>query len=112
AVTYTSDFGPSLDGFVDDTVALAQLSEPDELNELPDPSLFARDTPDLALWDDAALSTTAHDAIELCRAGERAARGYSPRVTNSEGASYGRTVGGRALVIAGRGGERFAGGYR
>src|SRR5436853_3043156 len=29
AVTYTSDFGPGLDRFVDETVALAGLSEPD-----------------------------------------------------------------------------------
>ena len=111
AVTYTSDFGSGLDRFVDETVALAQLAEPDELNELPDEAQFARDIPDLALWDESALSTTAHEAQRLAVAGEAAARGYSPKVTNSEGASYSRTVGARALCIEGPG-VAFAAGYR
>ena len=112
AVTYTSDFR-TLDRFVDDTVELAKLSEPDELNTLPDADLLAKgELPELELWDDKALDTSAHDAQRLAIEGEKAARGYSPKITNSEGATYSRNVGARALAILGRNGQEFAGGTR
>ncbi|HEX2574434.1 MAG TPA: TldD/PmbA family protein [Polyangia bacterium] len=115
AVTYTSDFGAGLERFVEETVTLAELSEPDELNELPDPSGYATEIPDLDLWDERALSTTAHEALEMAKEAERAARGFSSQVTNSEGATYSRNVGSRAFVALGgpkQGGAEFAGGYR
>ena len=113
AVTYTSDLqGDALDRFVDETVDLAALAEPDDFNELPPADRFAREIPELELTDERVLRTTAPDAIALAIAGEAAARAYSPKITNSEGASFSRTHGSIAFVVFGKGGEHFSGGYR
>ncbi len=113
AVTYTSDLGPdALDRFVDDTVALAELAEPDELNELPPASAYAPlPVPALDLYDERVLSVTAAQALQTAIEGERAARAFSPKITNSDGASYARVAGATALAVAGRGVE-WAAGYR
>jgi PmbA protein len=109
ALTYTSDLSDAaLERFVADSVELAKLAEPDELNELPPRDQLATTFPDLELWDEAAMSVTAKDAIELCRRGEAAARAFSPKVTNSEGATYGRVVGASALASS----DGFAGSFR
>jgi PmbA protein len=109
AVTYTSDFsGGSLETFVKDTVALARLAEPDELNTLPDPAEYAAELPDLDLWDEAVLGVDAGTALGWARAGEAAARKADPRVTNSEGASFSRTAGAVAFATS----AGFAAGYR
>jgi PmbA protein len=117
AVTYTSDLGPgALDRFVDETVELAALAEPDELNELPPADSYARELPELELFDERLPGVTAVEGLRLAIEGEAAARAYSPKITNSDGASYSRNHGSVALVVFARGGgagaeERFAGGY-
>jgi PmbA protein len=109
ALTYTSDLSAAaLDRFVADSVDLAKLAEPDELNELPPAAELATTVPELDLWDESALATTAKDALDLCRRSEAAARAYSDKVTNSEGATYSRVAG--ATAFASTGG--FAGGFR
>jgi PmbA protein len=109
ALTYTSDLSAAaLDRFVAESVELAKLAEPDELNELPPRDQLATTFPDLELWDDAALSVDAKSAIERCKKGEAAARGFSPKVTNSEGATYSRVVGASAFASS----DGFAGGFR
>jgi PmbA protein len=109
ALTYTSDLSErALDTFIADSVELARLSEPDELNELPPVEELATSLPELDLYDETALKTTAKDALELCKRAEGAARAFSPRVTNSEGAIYSRVVG--ASAFANTGG--FAGAFR
>jgi PmbA protein len=109
AVTYSSDMRPhALDGFVAETVALAALSEPDELNTLPSADELATEVPDLDLYDERTLSIDAAEALRRCQRGERAALDHDPRVTNSEGASWSRNVG--AVAFASSGG--FVGGYR
>ena len=113
AVTYTSDLGrDALDRFVDETVELAALAEPDELNELPPDDSRATEWADLDLFDERSLAATAEQGIRLAVEGERAALDYSPKITNSEGASFSRTYGSVAMVIAGRGRAGFEGGYR
>ena len=113
AVTYTSDLREAaLDSFVDETVELAALAEPDPMNELPPEESYATSYPDLALYDERTLDITAEQAIQLAVLGERAARDYSPKITNSEGASFSRNHGSTALVVEGRGRGGFAGGYR
>lgn len=113
AVTYTSDLRPeALERFVDETVELAALAEPDPHNELPPEDSYARSLPDLGLFDEQVLAITTQQAIALAVAGEAAARGFSPRITNSDGASFSRTHGSSALVVEGRGRAGFAGGYR
>ena len=111
AVTYTSDFTPEgLAAFVADSVALSRLAEPDELNELPEREwLLKGAAPDLDLWDDDALTVTTEDALTRARTAEAAALGYSPKVTNTDGASYSRVVGAGALALADRSGVVFSG---
>jgi PmbA protein len=109
ALTYTSDLSPAaLDRFVADSVELAKLAEPDELNALPDRAELATAQPDLELWDPAALSVNAKDALELCKRGEAAAQAFSPKVTNSEGATWSRVVGASAFAST----DGFSGAYR
>jgi len=109
AVTYTSDLRRrSLESFVAETVALADLAEPDEYGGLPDPAELARDVPDLDLYDDTVADVDAAWAIRQCIAGEKAALGHDKRVTNSEGATWSRVLGATAFATSGG----FAGGYR
>jgi PmbA protein len=107
ANTYTSDLGrDALAGFVRDSVALARLAEPDELNTLPEACAPA--AAELELWDERTLGVDAARALEWCVEGEAAARRADPRVTNSEGATFARTAG--AVAFANSAG--FASGYR
>lgn len=109
AVTYTSDLrNEPLEDFVAETVTLAALSEPDELNRLPDPADLARAVPDLDLWDESCMSLDAAEALRRCQRAEKAAFDHDPRVTNSDGASFSRVVGASAFASSGG----FCGGSR
>ncbi len=109
AVTHTSDMRPSaLVSFVGETVRLAEVSEPDELNRLPDADELAKEVPDLDLYDPEAVKLDAAEALRRAKAGEAAALQYDERVTNSEGATYSRVLG--AVAFANSAG--FVGGYR
>lgn len=102
ALTSTSDLTPSgLDRFVKDALELADLSQEDPFAGPADPVLLMRDEPaDLDTFDPAGGSIDAGRAVERARAGEDAARAFDPRITNSEGASFGRTAGVYALVLS------------
>jgi PmbA protein len=109
AVTYTSDFLPeSLRRFAEESVALCQLAEPDEFAGLPAPEEMARAVPDLDLWDEAVMAIDVPHALRLALQGEQAARAWDARVTNSEGAAFGRNIG--AVAFASSAG--FSGAYR
>jgi PmbA protein len=109
AVTYTSDLRDApLEALVAETVTLAELSEPDELNYLPAVESLAGDMPELELWDERCLSVDAAQALSWAKKGEKAALDFDPRVTNSEGATWSRTVG--AVAFASSAG--FVAGYR
>jgi PmbA protein len=107
-VTYTSDMRPeALEAFVKQTVDLAELSEPDELNELPDASEFAKDIPELELYDESVWDIDGAEAIRRAIAGEKAALDYSDKVTNSDGAGWSRVTGAAAFANS----AGFIGGY-
>ena len=109
AVTYTSDLRQQpLEAFVAESVALAELSEPDELNRLPDQAELATQVPSLDLYDEACLAIDAADALRRAQRGEKAAMDHDARVTNSEGATWSRVVGASAFASSGG----FVGGYR
>ena len=109
AVTYSSDLrAKPLAAFVAESVTLAELAEPDEHGRLPDREELATDLPELDLYDPAVAEVDAAYAMRQAIAGERAAREADPRVTNSEGAGWSRTVGATAFATSGG----FAGGYR
>ena len=109
ALTYTSDFSDAgLAKLARDTVELALLAEPEPLADLPAPEELAREVPELALWDDAVPEIEVADAIRRARVGEAAALKLDGRVTNSEGAIFGRAVGASAFASS----AGFSGGYR
>ena len=109
AVTYTSDFSPAaLERFARESVELAALAEPDPLADLPDRQDIAREVPDLDLWDEAVPALDVAEAMRRARRGEAAALRSDPRVTNSEGASFGRVMGAVAFVTS----AGFSGAYR
>jgi PmbA protein len=109
AVTYTSDLRrPALEALCAETVALAALSEPDEFAKPPDPSLLAAAQPELDLYDPAVAEVDAAWALAQAIAGEKAALAADKRITNSEGATWSRTLGATAFATSGG----FVGGYR
>lgn len=109
AVTYTSDMrDAALDAFAAETVKLAELSEPDELNRLPEAELLATEIPELDLYDPRSEEMDAAEALRRARAGEAAALAHDKRVTNSEGATWSRVLGAAAFANS----SGFAGGYR
>ena len=87
AVTSSSDLSrDAVARLAEDTVALARATAPDPSAGLPAGG-FARELPDLALFDPADRSLTPADWIALAQRAEDAARGADPRITNSEGSS-------------------------
>ncbi|GAC1352761.1 MAG: TldD/PmbA family protein [Polyangiales bacterium] len=110
ALTSTSDTtDEGISRFIDDALELVELSQPDPFAGPPDEALLASGPwPDLDLYDDACGSVDAAEAIRRATIAEAAARAFDKRITNSEGASFGRSQGGSVIVTSGG----FRGGYR
>jgi PmbA protein len=109
ATTYTSDLRrEALEALCAESVALADLAEPDECALPPDPSLYVRALPELDLYDPHVAEVDAAWALAQAKTGEAAARAFDARVTNSEGATWSRVLGATALATSGG----FSGGYR
>ena len=101
AVTYTSDFAPAaMERFARESVELAALAEPDETADLPRGDEMAREVPDLDLWDESVLGLDVAEGIRRARVAERAAQTLDARVTNSDGAIFGRSVGASAFATS------------
>lgn len=82
----TSDLSP---GAIRDAVkaacTIAEHTQEDRCAHLADPALMATEIPDLDLYHPWLLGV--EDAIEIAAACEDSARGFDPRIVNSEGAS-------------------------
>jgi PmbA protein len=89
-------------------VELARLAEPDALADLPEAVDMAREVPELDLWDESVLSVGVPQAIDWAVRGEAAARGFDARVTNSDGAGFGRLLSATAFATS----AGFSGAYR
>jgi PmbA protein len=103
ASTSTSDLSEAgIAQFVRDALELAELSQEDPFAGPADPALLCdpKAAPDLELFDPKGGSITAAEAIAIARKGEQAARDFDKRITNSEGATFGRSAGGVALVLS------------
>jgi PmbA protein len=103
ATTSTSDLTDAgIDRFVSDAIELVALSQEDPFAGPADPRLLCDPStiPDLDLYDPAGGSVDAARAIAMAREGEAAAFAFDPRISNSEGATYGRTAGGGAIVLS------------
>jgi PmbA protein len=109
ATTYTSDLRrEALEALCAESVALAELAERDDFALPPDPSLLAKQVPDLDLYDPEVAEVDAAWALKQAIAAEAAARRHDKRVTNSEGATWSRVLGATAFATSGG----FVGGYR
>ena len=85
-----------------DAIELVGLSQEDPFAGPADPKLLCDPSrgPELDLYDPAGGAVDAARAIALAREGEAAAFAFDPRITNSEGATFGRTAGGSAIVLS------------
>jgi len=104
AVSYTSDLTDrGVQRFVEDAIELARLSQPDETAGPPDASLLSKpeEHADLSLHDPSIQDIDAATALGQAKAAEAAALAHDPRITNSEGATFTRVNGARALVTSG-----------
>jgi PmbA protein len=83
------------------------LAQEDPFGGLPDASELATEVPDLRLFDSACGAVSGGEAVARANRIEDAARAFDARITNSEGATFARSVGAFALVTSGG----FRGGY-
>jgi PmbA protein len=103
ASTSTSDLTDhGIDRFVADAIELVGLSQEDPFAGPADPKLLCDPSkaPDLELYDPAGGAVDAARAIASAKEAEAAAFAFDPRITNSEGATFGRTAGGAAIVLS------------
>lgn len=103
AMTSTSDLSlAGIQRVVADAIELAGLSQEDPFAGPADPKLLSDPSkaPDLELYDPAGGALTAAQAIATASKGEAAALAYDPRITNSDGGTFGRTSGGAALILS------------
>ena len=103
ASTSTSDLSaPGIERAVADAIELADLSQEDPFAGPADPSLLCdpNQQPDLDLYDPNGGKLDAAQAIAFAKEAEDAARAFDTRITNSDGATFGRTAGGMALVLS------------
>jgi PmbA protein len=103
ATTSTSDFSDAgIERFVKDGLELVELAQEDPFAGPADPKLLCdpAQQPDLELYDSAGGQVNAAQAISLAKRGEAAARAYDARISNSEGATFGRTAGSVAVVLS------------
>ncbi|MEM7449733.1 MAG: TldD/PmbA family protein [Myxococcota bacterium] len=104
AVTYTSDTSSGgLAKLVEDALELAALSQPDEFAGPPDPALLSTSDQhaQLDVFDPTMRNFGASEAMARAKDAEAAALAYDERVVNSEGATFSRVDGARALVTSG-----------
>jgi PmbA protein len=103
AITSTSDLSDGgITRVVEDALELAELSQEDSCAGPADPALLTdpSSVPELDLYDPAGGGLDAAQAVRLATEGEDAARAFDPRITNSDGSTFGRTAGAVALVLS------------
>ncbi len=103
ATTSTSDLTDAgIARFVADAIELVTLSQDDPFAGPADPALLCDPSkaPDLDLFDPAGGAVDAAQAIAIAKEAEAAALALDTRITNSEGATFGRTAGGAAMVFS------------
>jgi PmbA protein len=103
ATTSTSDLTEAgVARFVADAIELASLSQEDPFAGPADPKLLCdpAQAPHLDLYDPEGGGVDAGRAISIATEAEAAALAFDARITNSEGATFGRSSGGVALVLS------------
>ena len=110
AVLFSSDFRRSaLEKLVEDALERTSIVDPDPESGLPDPQDLAKQyAEDLDLWDPMVGDLPPEIKINLARAAEEAALSADPRITNTNGSTFGSAIYSVVLVNS----LGFAGGYR
>jgi PmbA protein len=93
---------------VEGAMALANVTEEDPFNGLPETGEFGSAAGDLHLYFEDVYSLSGPERIEWARRAEAAALAADPRITNSDGGSFDATTGRKALANS----RGFAGSYR
>ncbi len=102
ATTSTSDLTEAgVKRFVADALELVELAQEDPFaGPADEPPIDPESAPELDLFDPKGGSVDAAQAIRMATIAEQAARDFDPRISNSEGATFGSTAGGAALVLS------------
>jgi PmbA protein len=110
ANAFSSDFRRSaLERLVEDAIERTTVSDPDPESGLPDPEDLAKSFEEnLDLWDPMVGDLPPEIKINLAKEAEETALSFDPRITNTNGASFGTYI--YSFVLANSLG--FAGGYR
>ncbi len=111
ASAYTSDFSaPGMEKLLASALEIVPHTSEDPCAGLPDVGEFGfgADPASLHLYHDDILALSSQQKIEMARRAEQAALDTDPRITNSDGASFGSGWG-RWVLANSRG---FAGEYR
>ena len=89
ATASTSDISKgSIEKLIDDTLAMARATAPDEYSGLPLAEELARDLADLDLADETSTHVSVEEKIRLAQEAEAVALGFDSRVVNSEGGEF------------------------
>jgi PmbA protein len=107
--SYTSDLTPEgIRQMVRSAVDLAALTTEDPHASLPDADEMGKLTTDLQLFSNETANLPTEERISIAKRAEAAALAVDPRITNSEGASFDSSVGGRVFANS----RGFLGSYR
>jgi PmbA protein len=107
--SYTSDLTPEgIRQMVRSAIDLAALTTEDPNAGLPDAGEFGSIATDLQLFSNETANLPTEERIDIAKRAEAAALAVDPRITNSEGASFDSSVGGRVFANS----RGFLGAYR
>jgi len=109
ALTHSSDLSPgSLETLIDDTLSLAEVTDADPANRLPDAALLGAYTGRQELCDEGLEAFTMDEKLALVRRMEQAGQDVDPRINNSNGAWWRDGI--HHITLANSSG--FVGGYQ
>jgi PmbA protein len=107
--SYTSDLTPAgIRQMVHSAIDLAGLTTEDPFSGLPDSEELGSIQGDLRLFSNRTAELPTEQRISVAKRAEAAALAVDPRITNSEGASFDSSVGGRVFANS----RGFIGSYR
>jgi PmbA protein len=109
ASSHTSDLSEaSIQPLLEDTLALARITSPDDCAGLPEQGHAPLLVEDLGIYSDSIAALDTETKIRLARDSERYALDYDPRIVNSDGSSFSSSIG--RIILANSTG--FVGEYR
>ena len=109
ATSHTSDLSEtSLARLLEDTLALARITSPDECAGLPEKEWIHPLGGELGIYSDSIALLDTDQKIRLAKDSEKYALDYDPRIINSDGSSFSSSL--QRVILANSNG--FAGEYR